>query len=181
MSVFTAVVLFCIIGFVSADPLTPYIGITWVTDADSLALCRTDCQNLCCPINSRLTTQGVNNNMYLYVNIDPQSSSKCGAITFTTYSPVLTSSIDGSNVKFGINFMGITVNSIINTNINNELTYTMPIPGGSGKCILDASSNILTSTPPTNDDINVGISSDADIISVLYVLVITMSILLFLA
>lgn len=156
MSIFSIGILLCLFGIVFADPLAPYIGINWATDDVSLSLCRSGCQNLCCPVNATLTTQGVNNNYYLYIYMDPQSASKCGATAYTTYSPISTSSVDSSGVKLSATFMGISFNGFIDESNNKEFIYSFPIPGGSGSCILDApvQTQLLGGVTTTTSDSN---------------------------
>lgn len=177
MSVYSIVVMVCLASCAIADPLSPYMGITWVTDDVSLSFCRSGCQNLCCPVNSTLSVQGVNNNLYLFVNIDSQSASKCGATTYTTYSSITGSSSDSSGAKFSGIFMGISFDAVIDANNNNELTYTFPIPGGNGKCVLDAPNSVsIIGVPPGPSS-----TSDTELVKLFYGLVILCTLVLFLS
>jgi len=180
MSVSSILSLLCILGIVLADPLSPYMGINWVTDDVSLSLCRNGCQNLCCPLNATLSVQGINNNMYLYINIDPQSASKCGVSSYTAYSTIDTSSSVSYGAKFSASFLGISYTGFIDGSNNNELTYTFPIPGGSGNCVMDAPNPVsIIGVPPTGSTTGASSTSNADFVSMLYGLTIVCIIFLF--
>jgi hypothetical protein len=182
MSVYSLIFLVSLSTVILANPLSPYMGLVWITDPNSLSTCRNDCGKLCCPLNATLSVQGVNNNMYLFINIDPQSATKCGVSSYTTYAAIDNSSSSAFGANFTSTFIGISFSASIDSTNNDDLSYVFPIVGGNGNCNLNAPSTDLkaiSSTTSPNDGLST--TSDANIVSVLYVIVILCCIFLFLS